>query len=140
MTITILDDKLTSDTPRKDYIRKGISIPFQIDESGKVSLSTGQELDEQGILINLLNTDNDNAFFQIENYESYIFRQGSGDVKNEIIDKLIKVFNIFENQHRMKLITNSIQVEQVNEYVYVSFEYFNYEDNQTKNLSIQGKF
>lgn len=139
MSFTILDEDLKSYIPKKDYIRKGISIPFEINESGKISLSTGKELDEQGILINLLDTNNDNAFLQIESYESYIFKQNNGDIQSAITDKLVKIFNMFEDQHRMKLILNSVQVQQVDEFVYVSFDYYNYETDQINNIAIQGK-
>jgi hypothetical protein len=139
MSFTILEEKLTNNTPKKDYIRKGISIPFKVDASGKISLSTGQDLDEQGILINLLNSDNNNAFFQIDNFESYIFQQNSSDIVNDINERLNRLFRMFENQHRMKLISESVDIQQAGEYVYVNFEYFNYETNETRNLSIQGK-
>jgi hypothetical protein len=39
----------------------------------------------------------------------------------------------------MKLISESVDIQQAGEYVYVNFEYFNYETNETRNLSIQGK-
>lgn len=139
MSIELTDIRLFDERPKKDYIRKGFSIPFRVDDVGKIALSTGQQLDEEDILINILDNDNDNAFLQMQNYESLIFKQNSSDVKSQITIRLKKIFDMFENQHRMRLLEETIQIEQVSEYVYISFEYFNYETNQTKKLAIQGK-
>ena len=140
MTINLKTDLIYSSNKSRNYIRSGMSIPFQINQFGGVKMSTDQQLDEEGILINLMDTSNDNAFFQIGNISSFIFKQNNSDIRQGIINRLIEVFDEFEYQNRMRLIKDSIEIYSYGETVYIQFNYYSIESGETKTIAIKSEF
>ena len=114
----------------------GLCIPVGVDSSGGASLCTGDDNDIKVIKAALNSGDNENAFQQnITLGEDMIFGMSDPLIRSRITVKIRQIFEVFYEQHRFKLLVDTIKWTDEAEVVNLTFRYLNLESDEEKEYS-----
>ncbi|PNX50431.1 MAG: hypothetical protein BV456_06690 [Thermoplasmata archaeon M8B2D] len=113
----------------------GLKIPFSINSGGGLNIVTGDENDQQTIMVYLASGDNENAFQQdITLGLDMIFKIDNELIRPKIINTIVEIFEKLERKKRFKLLKNTISWksdETDSGESILSFRYLNLESDET---------
>jgi len=113
----------------------GLKVPFSINSSGGLNIVTGDENDQQTIMLYLASGDNENAFQQdITLGLDMIFKIDNELIRPKIINTIVEIFEKLERKKRFKLLKNTISWksdETDSGESLLSFRYLNLESDET---------
>lgn len=114
----------------------GIKLPFKVNSSGGISLSSDEEQNAQIIKLKLGDGDNENAFQQnITLGIDMIFAIGDPVIQGKITGRLYNAFEDFERDKRFKLLKNTIEWVEGDGEMTLSFRYIDLESDQPKTFT-----
>ena len=114
----------------------GLSIPVGVNASGGALLSGGDENDIKIIKAALGSGDNDNAFQQdITLGEEMIFGLSDPLIRSKINVRIREIFDKFYEEHRFKLLVNTIKWTDDAEESNLTFKYLSLETDEENTYS-----
>lgn len=115
---------------------KGFAIPVQVSAGGSISLSSGDENDMKIIRIALSDGDNENAYQQnVTLGNAHVFDLNDSSARSRISGKIETIFEKFEDQHRFKLLGETLEWIEKEGELKLNFSYLCLESDQVKNFS-----
>jgi hypothetical protein len=110
---------------------KGLKVPFSINSRGGLETVTGDENDQQTIMLYLASGENENAFQQdITLGIDMIFNVDNELIRSKIITTIVEIFEKLERQKRFKLLKNTFKWNSEDGESALSFRYLNLESDE----------
>jgi len=116
----------------------GLKVPLGVNPSGGAAVVEGDENDNKIISLALADDDNENAFQQdIGLGQRMVFDLNDPTIKPSILNRIVRIFDIFQAQKRYKLMPETILWEEISDKqeLILSFRYINLESDEPRTFT-----